>query len=176
VHRRVTRALLLLLVSAGHACGDRPRELAGFGPWNVPKTTVGMVKGGRCDPTDLPDGRKGVYCFGVPGLQLGSRGASVALYFSDGTARAGVTGSGANLAAPLIELQLTVRGCDATDLDGYLRGKLGAPASSGANRATWENTFILVAASLPDPDGSCLVRVFPHSERPEYERIRAPTP
>ncbi|MEZ4365628.1 MAG: hypothetical protein R2939_05000 [Kofleriaceae bacterium] len=158
------------------ACDKPPKELAGFGPWHVAKTTVGKVTGGRCDPTTFEDGRKGVWCYALPPVRMGRRPGQVNLYFSDGSATADAVGSAANLASPLVELQLVVRGCDVVDLDRFLRDHLGPPRESGAGRAFWENHYMLVATLLPDRDGSCLVRAFPLAERAAYDAVKAAPP
>lgn len=164
---------LVVAALAVAACGQRSREAAGLAGWNVGRAKLGDVKEGRCDPTDLPGGRKGVWCFGGPGVTMGRQPASVHLYFSDGSATGGGVGSSGNMASPMIELQLRVRTCDVASVDRYLRDRLGVPAESRRGRSSWETRFLLAHARLPDTDGACLVRLFPPAERAEFDRVRA---
>ena len=113
--RRVGVAVAALaLAGAGAACG-RKTEYAGLGPWHVKHTKLRDATG-RCQPEDLPDGRKGTWCFGQPGLRLGGQDASVDLYFG-----------GTTPDAPVIEIELQFRGCREEPLEAWLKTHFGAP-------------------------------------------------
>ncbi len=168
--------VLGLVLGAGCKKPSAERVATGLGNWDVPHATARQVKDGRCDPVDLNDGRRGVWCYGLPGPRMGSQPAQVDAYFSDGTAAGSAVGSGANLDAPLVELQFSVRACTPTEVDRYLRDRVGIPVQSGRGRAFWENRAILVAADLPDAAGACTIYVYPRREQAEYDKRKAATP
>ena len=174
--RRGVAALAIALAGLG-ACGpSSPPAVGSIAGWDVGRATLRTVTDGRCDPTTISDGRSAVWCFALPGPRMGTGAAKVDAYFSDSTAAGSAVGPAANLDAPLIELQLSVAVCRAVEIDRYLRDRLGTPAASGRGRAYWESSAMLVAAALPDADGSCLVRVFPTRERAEYAKVKAAAP
>ena len=183
MRRRVARgSRFAALVATGAAvllgaCGKpASRETGKLAGWDIDGATLRVVKDGRCDPTTLGDGRRAVWCYALPGPRVGTGAAKVDAYFSDGSAAGSAMGSAANLDSPLIELQLTVPVCRAVEVDRYLRDRLGNPIASGRGRAYWETGAMLVAAALPDADGSCLVRVFPRRELAEYDKVKAAAP
>src|SRR5262245_25554631 len=112
-------AIALGVAAAATGCKRPPQEYSGIGPWNVTRTTRGHVTGGRCDPTDLPGGRKGTYCYLQPMLPVADQAAEVDVYFG-----------GTEPSARLIELQLKVKICDADKTDGWLRTNFGLPYES----------------------------------------------
>jgi hypothetical protein len=171
------RGGLAALALLAAAC-QRPAApgAASLGGWDVERATLRQVTDGRCDPTTLTDGRGAVWCYALPGPRMGSGAAKVDVYFSAGGAAGSAVGSAANLDAPLIELQLSVPVCRAVEVDRYLRDRLGNPVASGRGHAYWETGAMLVAAALPDRDGSCLVRAFPRRERAEYDKVKAAAP
>lgn len=142
-------------------CSKPAKDIAGIGPWSITKTRLHSATG-RCQPTDLPDGRKGSWCFGQAPVGLAGSPAEVDLYF-DGV------GNDANL----IELQLKVRGCVETRLDSWMHQQFGAPIENKATRGYWQNGTVFVAALMPSEPGQCLVRMLPLSEQSEIARIRA---
>lgn len=150
------RAVLALLVAA---CSSAPAEPAGVGSWDVTRTHKKDATG-RCEPTDLPDGRKGMWCYLQPAMKLGDQAAQVDLYFG-GTADD----------APLIEEQLKIAACDIDKLETWGRTSFGAPYQHGQGETFWKNRYAFFALV---PSGSqCLVRVMPLSEQHEIDRIRA---
>lgn len=164
------------LLGLGGCKRSTERVATGLGNWDVPRATARQVKDGRCDPVKLNDGRAGVWCYALPGPRMGSQAAQVDAYFSDGTAAGSAVGSAANLDAPLVELQFSVRACTPTEVDRYLRDRLGVPVQSGQGRAFWENRAILVAADLPDAAGACTIYVFPRREQAAYDLRKATAP
>ena len=147
-----------LALTAG--CSKKAREIAGVGPWNVTKTILKQADG-RCTPTDLPDGRKGSWCFGQAALKIAGRAADVDLYFD-----------GVDPSSKLIELQLQIRGCEEAALDTWMRQTFGVPFENRADRGFWKNSHMFAAAFMPSGPGQCLVRIFPTSEANEFERIK----
>jgi hypothetical protein len=75
--------------------------------------------------------------------------------------------------APLIELQLKVRGCVEGDVESWLRSVMGVPTQTLATREYWQNSFMFAAAYLPSEPGRCLVRFLPTSEQDDIARIKA---
>lgn len=152
-------ALALPLVAG--ACAEPKAEYSGIGPYSVRKTRLKDAPG-RCEPTDLSDGRKATWCYANPPLSVGGKPADVDLYFL-GTAPD----------APLIELQLQVRGCKEAALGSWLRTSFGDPVED--HHGTWllfSNRNVFVIGELPSDPGRCLVRVLPKSETAELERLR----
>lgn len=153
----MSRVPLGLLALA--ACSAAPAEPAGVGRWDVTKTQAKDATG-RCEPTDLPDGRKGQYCFMQPAIAIGGQDAQVDLYFG-GTAPD----------APLVEEQLKINVCDPEKLDAWARTTFGAAAERHGERALWKNRY---AFALVLPSGAhCRVSVLPLSEEKEARRIFA---
>ena len=152
----MTRAAIaaLLLLSA---CKAAPDEPAGIGAWDVTRTQRKDATG-HCDPTDLPDGRRGTWCYMQQPLTIGGQPAQVDLYFA-----------GAEPTSPLIELQLKVAACDFDKIETWGRTAFGAPTSHGGGRLFWKNRYMFVVVA-PD-ESRCLVRLLPLSEQKELERI-----
>ena len=154
-------ALAVAAAVLGAACKQEPPEYAGIGPWRVTTTTLKNASG-RCDPTDLPDGRKGTYCYLQPLLPIGEQAADVDLYFG-----------GTEPTAPLIELQLKIKVCDPEASDMWLRSHFGAPFEAPPGKLFFRNRHLLLAAQLVPEGGRCTIRVFPLSEKAEFERVKA---
>lgn len=138
---------------------ERRVEILGFGAWKVGKTQRKEATG-VCQPTELPDGRMGTWCFGQR-FAVAKRAAEVDLYFA-GTAPE----------SPLIELQLKVRGCDEAAVESWLRQHFGAPAELRGTRVYWRSKRMFLAAFLPQEPGRCILRMLPASEASEIERIK----
>ncbi len=142
-------------------CSDKKAEFNGVGKWRFGHSTLKSAKEGICQPTDLNDGRKGTWCFAQTPFKVGKRVADVDLYFL-----------GTDPNAPLIEIQLKVRGCIEEELDAWMRTGFGAPVESKATRGYWKNSFLWAAALMPSEPGRCLVHFLPLSENAEIERIK----
>jgi hypothetical protein len=143
------------------ACKPRQAEPAGLGPYVFGHTTFGQIHDGRCEPTTLRDGRNAMWCFALPPIKVEQRTAEVDAYFN---------GTGKD--APLIEIQLTVRGCVEDQLDAWMRVHFGAPIETRSTREYWKNSFLWAAALLPSEPGRCLVHFLPLSENAEIARIK----
>lgn len=151
-------ALALLIVGA---CGDRTPEFSGIGKLRFGHTTLADIHDGLCQPTALNDGRKGTWCFAQTPIRIGTSNAEVDLYFL-----------GTEPTAPLIEIQLKVRGCHEDALDQWMRTAFGPPIESKSTRGYWKNSFLWAAAMMPSEPGRCLVHFLPVSENAEIERIK----
>lgn len=157
----MSRALLVAAGLAAVACGNREPEFAGVGQWRFTRSKLADAHDGICQPTELTDGRKATWCFAQPPLRIGSRSADVDLFFLGGEP-----------SAPLIEIQLKVRGCHEDELEQWMRSAFGVPIETRANRAYWKNTFLWAAALMPSEPGRCLVHFLPLSENAEIDRIK----
>ena len=157
-------AALVAVALAGPGCTGRAPEHDGIGNWRFAHTRLQNIHEGLCQPTDLSDGRKATWCFALPPIRLtrdGKNSAEVDLYFL-----------GTEPTAPLIEIQLKVRGCHEDELDQWLRAAFGPPIQSLPQRAYWKNSFLWIAALMPSEPGRCLVHVLPLSENAEIDRIK----
>ena len=112
--------------------------------------TLHDVTDGICQPTDLNDGRKGTWCFAQTPFKIAKSTAEVDLYFLGG-----------EKTAPLIELQLKVRGCHEDEVEQWMRSAFGVPIENKANRVYWKNSFLWAAALLPSEPGRCVVYFLP---------------
>jgi hypothetical protein len=156
VIRTVAVALALALV----ACKGGDGEYSGIGHWRFGTTTRKDVGAGTCFATKLGDGRDATRCMGLQQLKVGERNADVEVYFL-----------GDQPDAPLIEIMLTIRGCNEDDVDRFMRRTFGDPFQTRANRAYWKNSFMWMAALLPSESARCAVHFLPNSETAEIARI-----
>jgi hypothetical protein len=157
--RTSARAVVLLVAVA--ACDSRSPEATGIGSYVFGRTTAGSIHDGVCQPTDASDGRKVTWCFELPPIKVFDRVADVDAYFN-----------GTDKTAPLIEVQLKVRGCVEDELDRWLRARFGPPYETRSTREYWKNSFLWIAAKLPSEPGRCLVHLLPIAEGSEIERIK----
>jgi hypothetical protein len=153
----VRLALVLLL-----ACSSGPDEFDGLGKWRFGRTTLKDAREGRCDPTKLSDGRQATWCYALTPLKIAGRTASVDLYFN-----------GTEPDAPLIEIQLQIRGCVEDNLVGWMRTSFGAQVDQRDKRFYWQNKYLWAAAFAPDEPGRCTVHFLPLSETGEIARLKA---
>jgi hypothetical protein len=155
------RALLLVLVAVIGACDTKQGSITGLGPYVFGHTTRGSIHNGVCQATDLNDGRKATWCFGLPPLKVGKRTAEVDAYFL-----------GTSNDAPLIELQLKIRGCVEDEADQWMRERFGAPIATEHNKEFWKNDIFWAGAWLPNEPGRCIIHLLPLSENSEIDRLR----
>ena len=156
----MTRAILVAAVALA-ACKSPEPGYDGIGVWGVTRTTLKDATG-RCEPTDLPGGRKGTWCFAQKAIKIAGATAEVDLYF-DGT----------EPGAKLVEEQLKIRGCREEGLLTKLRELFGASFATKGPAVFWQNRYAFVAAIAPSEPGQCLVRVLPLSEKDEIAKIQA---
>lgn len=147
--------LLALAMLAAAGCSRKP-ELGGIGPYNVNKLTLAKATG-RCDPTDLPDGRKGTWCYAQPKLAIAGMNADVDLYFA-----------GTEPTSPVIEVQFQIAGCKDERLLSWLKRNFGAPSEERPLKVFWDKPALYLVGELGP---RCLVRVLPRSEAAEYQRL-----
>ncbi len=179
----VTALLLAMSCVAITGCNEGKRgELRGLGPYRFGVTTRAQLKSGVCQPTELSDGRKAVWCFALPPIKVGKRTADVDAYFlgtdppllDSNPTQEQLEARRAELEKlPLIEVQLKIRGCDERELEQWLREHLGpaAPESKGT-RLYWHNSFFWAAAFMPSEPGRCILHMLPTSETSEIERLK----
>lgn len=178
------RIVAILAVAALAACDSgRKGESRGLGPYRFGLTTRAQLKSGVCQPTELSDGRKAVWCFALPPIKVGKRNADVDAYFlgsdpplleANATSEQREARKAALEKLPLIELQLKIRGCNEAELAQWLREHLGpaAPESKGT-RDYWHNSFYWAAAFMPSEPGRCIVHMLPTSETSEIARLKS---
>lgn len=149
-------AVIVAMVLALAGC-SRKTEKAGIGRYHVNKLTLAKATG-RCDPTDLPDGRKGTWCYAQPKLGIAGMNADVDLYFA-----------GSEPTSPVIEIQFQIAGCKDEKLLTWLKTNFGAPAEDRGTKAFWETPAMYMVAEL---GARCMVRLLPKSEQAEYARLQ----
>jgi hypothetical protein len=147
------------------ACSQKAPEPNGLGNYNFGHTTAANIHDGNCQPTELRDGRKAIWCFALPPVKVGKRTAEVDAYFNAMPPYDAKT-------APLIELQLKVRGCVEDEAERWIRERFGPPIESKSTREYWKNSFVWVGAFLPSEPGRCIIHVLPLSENAEIDRLK----
>ena len=157
---------LVLVVAATGACDKRKPEAGGVGPWRFSIAKRSNVKSGRCDPHPHEDGRVLTWCYGGAAYEIAGRPAELALYFN---------GPPDKMDAPLVEIQLEIRGCNELELDRWLRKTYGNPVETKGTVSFFQNSFLWVSAQMPSTPGRCRVRVLPLSEGPEIQRVKQKT-
>ncbi len=155
----------LVLLIAIAACSESAPEPSGIGPYTFGHTTAGAIHDGNCQPTDLNDGRKAIWCFALPPVKVGTKVAEVDTYFDAMPPHDAKT-------APLIEIQLKVRGCVEDEVDRWMRARFGPPIENKSTRAYWKNSFLWAAALMPSEPGRCIIHFVPLSENAEIERLK----
>jgi len=156
------RLLAIAALALLGGCEGREGEPAGVGKWRFTHTTLADVHDGKCQPIKAEDGRAVTWCFAQTPFKVGKRTAEVDVYFLGGEPT-----------APLIELQLKVRGCVEEELDQWMRSNFGPPVETKGTHGYWANSFLWAAAFMPSEPGRCLVHFLPLSENAEIARIKA---
>jgi hypothetical protein len=154
--------LLIALVSA---CSQKPAEPNGIGNYRFGHTTAGSIHDGNCMPSTLTDGRNAIWCMALPPIKVGKRVAEVSTYFLLDAQHTKET-------APLIEIQLQVRGCVEDEAERWMRERFGPPIETKSTREYWKNSFLWAAAFLPSEPGRCLIHILPLSENAEIDRLK----
>ena len=160
------KAALVALVVALAACSQQKAEPNGLGPYHFGHTTAGSIHDGNCRPDTARDGRKVIWCMALPPIKVGKRTAEVDAYFL-------LTPEYDEKTAPLIEVQLKVRGCVEDDAVQWMRERFGPPIENKSTRVYWKNAFLWAAAFVPSEPGRCVIHFLPLSENAEIERLKA---
>jgi hypothetical protein len=155
------RLVIFTGLAALVACNGKQGEVSGIDSYRFGRTTRGSIHDGICQPTDLNDGRKATWCFALPPFKIGKRNGDVDAYF---------LGTGND--APLIELQIKIRGCVEEEASQWMRERFGPPIESKGNREYWKNSFLWAGAFLPDQPGRCIIHFLPLSENAEIDRLK----
>ena len=146
------RMVFIALVAA--ACSGRKPEPSGVGAYIFGHTTFGSIHDGNCSANDdVGGGRKGMWCTLLPPIKVGTKVADVDAYFL-----------GTEKEAPLIELELKVRGCIEDETDRWMRARFGPPYATKSTKEFWKNSFLWAKAELPSEPARCLIRFLPVSE------------
>jgi hypothetical protein len=156
----------LVIIAAIAACDSAPVEPNGIGSYKFGHTVASGIHDGNCQPTELSDGRKAIWCFALPPIKVGKRVAEVDTYFS-------MAPPHTKDDAPLIEIQLKVRGCVEDEAERWMRERFGPPIETKSTREYWQNSFVWAAAFLPSEPGRCVIHILPRTESGEIERIKA---
>ena len=106
------------------------------------------------------DGRKATWCFALPPIKVGTQVAEVDAYFL-----------GTDKTAPLIELQLKVRGCVEDEVDRWMRERFGPPIETKSTREYWKNSF-LWARRAAERARARVIHFLPPSENAEIARLK----
>jgi hypothetical protein len=159
------RRLVLIAFLLAACGGKKDKEHVGVKKWKVTTTTLKDTREpapeGRCLPADLIDGRKGTWCTGLVGINIRGLSAKIDLYFD-----------GDQPDSKLVELQLIVGACKEETLSAWLTTEFGDWKTRPDNQARWENPNLLMAAFLPlaDDKYTCIVRMFPTTERALFDQ------
>jgi len=162
-------------------CKGRKAEPSGLGHYKFGTTTRANVHEGVCQPTELTDGRKAVWCFALPPIKVGNRVADVDAYFlgseppplpDTATKEQVAELKKIQEGLPLIELQLKIRGCVEDEAERWMRERFGPPIETKSTRAYWKNSFLWAAAFLPSETGRCVIHFLPLSENAEIDRLK----
>ncbi len=153
----------LAVVACLVACKGREAEPSGVGQYVFGHTTWASIHDGNCQPNDdVGGGRKGIWCTLLPPIKVGTKVANVDAYFL-----------GTDKTAPLIELELKVRGCVEDEADRWMRERFGPPFKTKSTREFWKNSFLWANAELPTEPAMCTIRFLPLSETAEIARLEA---
>lgn len=156
----------LVVLAALVACKGKEGDYSGIGHWRFGVSTLkDAASAGKCGGVKLADGRDATWCLGLQPMKIGQRSADVDLYFL-----------GDKADAPLIEVQLKIRGCDEDEVDRFMRKLFGEPFETRQQpwREYWKNSFMWMLAQLPDAPAHCTVHFLPIEEKGEIERLSKP--
>jgi hypothetical protein len=141
------------------ACSERKQEYNGIGQYLLGKTTLadGEIHF-RCQPS----GDKLTWCFGGPDVKIGDQPAAVTLYFNGKTPE-----------APLAEIALSVRGCDAEKAEKALASALGPPSETGDKQIFWVKKAMFVAGKMRKEGTTCDISFVDPADQARVNELRA---
>jgi hypothetical protein len=135
---RMLLVLASLLPLALAACDKKPQDPNGVGPWQFGRSKLADAEtAGRCLP--IEGGQ--MHCIGLSAMQVGGQVGDTQVYFAS-----------AEKSAPLIEISLAIKACDASAVANDLGGRIGMPQERGPDGATlyWSLSTMFVRALVPD--------------------------
>jgi hypothetical protein len=137
---RIPCALLIAAVWACvlAGCAKKNEDPNGVGPWQFGKSTLADAEAaGRCLP--IEGGQ--MQCVGLSAMQVGGQVGDPQTYFAS-----------SKKDAPLLEIAITIRTCDAPAVANDLVGRIGKPTTQSADgkMLTWKMSTMFVRALVPD--------------------------
>src|SRR5262245_44295665 len=157
--RRGSAILAVLIALGAGACKERKQEYNGIGQYLIRKTKLvdGKVNF-RCQPS----GDKLSWCFGGPEVKIGDQPAAVSLYFAGQTDE-----------APLAEIALAIRGCDADKAEKALVHAFGPASETKEKQLFWVKKAMFVAARLRVEGTTCDVSFVDPADQARVDELRA---
>lgn len=160
----IAGVITVVVILATGACKQGAPEYSGVGKYRFGHTVLDDIGDGVCQPTMIDDGaRQATWCFGLPAYKIANRVAEVELYFD---------GPPSKKDAPLIEIQLKVRGCLEDDLITWMRTAFGPPISTRPDRYYFKNAYLWAAALIPSAPGRCRIHLLPLSEETQIAKVK----
>lgn len=160
----VAGVVTVAVIMATGSCKAAEPEFAGIGKYRFGHTVLDDIGEGVCQPTTIDDGkRQATWCFALPAYKIANRVAEVELYFD---------GPPSQKDAPLIEIQLKLRGCLEQDTENWLRSSFGPPVETKPKRLYYKNAFLYAAALIPSDPGRCRIHLLPLSEQAQIARVK----
>jgi hypothetical protein len=157
---RVSLVIAVLVTLVGLAgCKERKQEYNGIGQYLIRKTKLvdGKVAF-RCQPS----GDRLSWCFGGPDVKIGDQPAAVSLYFT-----------GQNDDAPLSEIALAIRGCDAEKAQKALINALGPVSETKDKQLFWVKRAMFVSARLRMDGTTCDLSFVDPADQGRVDELRA---
>lgn len=156
-------ATVVVFIATG-SCKENAPEFAGIGKYRFGHTVLDHIGEGVCQPTTIDDGKRtATWCFALPAYKIANRAAEIELYFG---------GPPTQKDAPLIEIQMKIRGCLEQDLETWLRTSFGPPIETRNNRFYYKNSFLWAAALIPSDPGRCRIHLLPLSEQEQIAKVK----
>jgi hypothetical protein len=147
------------------SCKQAAPEFAGVGKYRFGHTVLDHIGEGVCQPTTIDDGKRtATWCFALPAYKIANRAGEIELYFD---------GPPSQKDAPLIEIQVKIRGCLEQDLETWMRQSFGPPIETRNNRFYYKNSYLWAAALIPSDPGRCRVHLLPLSEQEQIAKVKA---
>jgi hypothetical protein len=136
--------LILVALTALCACEKKNSDPNGVGPWQFGRSKLADAEAaGRCLP--IEGGQ--MHCIGLSAMQVGGQVGDPQTYFAS-----------KEKDAPLIEISISIRTCDAKAVAADLTQRIGPPSSQSADgsQLIWSLSTMFVRALVPDKQsGSC---------------------
>jgi hypothetical protein len=145
----------VVATAAAAGCQRRRAEIDGIGRWKLGVTTLAEA-GGVCSPDEI------TFCSHAGTVPIGSQQADVNLYFA-----------GRAPQAPLIEIELTIRGCNPDEAGPALTAALGEPTERRDKRMTWKGSRAYIAGRLPLEGRRCVISFVPATDAKRIGELAA---